>query len=128
MQRFNPRRFAVMVAATLAGMALLFGLLAGSAMLRDWGQRLMPGYLSQDRFGDAWPLTVDDGRVECRPGRAVVFVVSGRIYAINGAARATGDGAYLPLEYIWRDDPHTPGAKVSISPVLDAGLALCRDG
>lgn len=122
--RFSPKRFAILAALTFGGMALAFGLLVGVDTLGAQVQRLMPGYLNQERFGDAWPLTVSEGRVECRPGRVIVFTAGDTTYAVNGTAR---DAAGLPpIDLVWRDDPHIPGAKVNIAPVLNAGLAMCR--
>jgi hypothetical protein len=83
-----------------------------------------PGTLRAANFGDAWPFTVDEGRVECRRGQSVVFITGGTEYAVNGAAQTV---LGLPgIDPIWRNDPKIAGAKVNIGPVLDAGLELCR--
>jgi hypothetical protein len=85
--------------------------------------------LSASDFGDEWPLTVDSGDVACVGGRFVIFVAAdGRTYAINGAARARGKWADIAESAIWRDNPRIQieGAKVSIGPILDTGVALCK--
>nr|DAI93544.1 MAG TPA: Protein of unknown function (DUF2511) [Caudoviricetes sp.] len=30
------------------------------------------------------------------------------------------------LDTVWKDDPNYPGVKMSISPVLDSALRLCK--
>jgi hypothetical protein len=101
--------------------------------------------LRANDYGDKWPFTVAEGEVSCRAGSAVVFEVNGKAYAVNGNAKSRG---YLPIEPIWRHDPGMikmqeeiakaegktleeikklmgPMPRVNISPIIDAGLALC---
>lgn len=73
-----------------------------------------------------WPFTVDGGSVECRDGFEIVFVSDGNAYPLNGAAtNNAAERGYLPLQQIWADDPAVPGARVSITPMLNLGLAEC---
>lgn len=72
---------------------------------------------------DVWPLTVDDGVLRCDPGRAVVFEVGDKVYALNGIA--TADPKYEALDPIWAADPTGNAPKMDIGPLVDAGLALC---
>jgi hypothetical protein len=69
-----------------------------------------PGTLRQQDLGAAWPFTVAEGRVECRRGNQVVFLAEGKVYAVNE---------------IRADDQAMFGEKISMAPVLDAGLRLC---
>ena len=108
--------------------------------------------LTKAEFGDAWPFSVDDGVIRClsnEPG-AVVFESGGTIYAVNGIANGLAEQhGFHPIESIWLDDPkffdmaeelaaadQEPVAqvlealgkptKISIGPILDTGVALCR--
>lgn len=108
--------------------------------------------ISKDQFGKKWPFTVDKGSVKCLPigNGAVVFESGGKIYAVNGTAKGFANKhGFRPMEEIWLTDPEfqkmakeiaqsekkpieevikamgtTP--KVDISPVLNAGLKLCK--
>lgn len=85
------------------------------------------GYVERDDFGDAWPLTVDSGRVRCEPYETYVFVgPGGTEYALNGLAETEG---YADIEPIWRDDPDPPvegvDLKVSIDPLMQAASERC---
>jgi hypothetical protein len=82
--------------------------------------------ISRAQFGDDWPFTVTEGLLRCDRGTFVVFVANGKTYAINGSAKgAANREGYVDFESIWRPD-ETPGLKVSISPVIEAGLKLCQ--
>ncbi|AZS37523.1 hypothetical protein CVS47_02160 [Microbacterium lemovicicum] len=44
-------------------------------------------------------------------------------YAVNGTAMELTD---LPkIDEIWADNPAISGSKISIEPIISAGLALC---
>ncbi len=101
------------------------------------------GLMSRDEYGDRWPLTVDEGIVECIPWSAVVFHARGETYAVNGLALGRRDEeGWRDIAEIWRDNPNyfepqtiddviqlsragATGPKVDISPVLNTGLSLC---
>jgi hypothetical protein len=86
------------------------------------------GYVTRETLGDDWPLTVDDGRLACNAQGHVTLASAGVTYAVNGTAKgAIESGApYQPIDTIWRDDPNVAGLKVSLQPLLDIGLSLCR--
>lgn len=80
-------------------------------------------------YGDAWPFTVEEMHLLCLDGNAVVASdpESGRMYPLNGSATAKATKLALePLAPIWRDDPALHGAKLSVSPMIERGLALCQ--
>lgn len=81
------------------------------------------GVMVREDLGDKWPLTVDAIRLRCVNGREVVFDAGGTTYALNGTAKGTKQ--YADLAPIWRDDPKIPGLKVSLLPLVMAGLDLC---
>lgn len=84
------------------------------------------GYLTKAMFGRDWPFTVPEGVVRCEPGSIVVFRAGGVDYAVNGMAMSWAKrNGYEDLEPIWRDDPKLKGFKISIGPIIDAGLELC---
>lgn len=85
------------------------------------------GAVSKDDLGEAWPFSVSEGVLDCEGSGgvgAVTFEANGTTYAVNGVAKDQGAGA--DIEEIWLDDPTIPGAKKSISPIIDRGLALCE--
>lgn len=89
------------------------------------------GFVSEDTFDEEWPLTVPGGVVACEETEAggidldlVTFTdVDGNEYAVNGSAGAQTDAP--PIDDIWADDPDIDGLKISIGPLIDAGLAVC---
>jgi Protein of unknown function (DUF2511) len=85
-----------------------------------------PGAISRQELGEAWPLTVDDGILECHGAGEVTFSTNGHIYAVNGLAR--GNSRYEKIDAIWASSPlpGLPQAKKSIGPLIDRGLNLCR--
>lgn len=78
-----------------------------------------------DDFGDDWPFTVANGRVNCfKGGYALVFKPDGRMsYALNGGAKADG---YPAIDPIWRDNPDAPGTKINLLPAIEAAKDICR--
>jgi len=90
-----------------------------------------PGLLVSTDFGSKWPLTVPYVVAHCKNITAggqrlqVVTVTTpdGTIYSANGTAKA--HTSYPTLTPIWAPDPKVDGLKIDISPVIDAGLALC---
>jgi hypothetical protein len=90
-----------------------------------------PGLLVSTSFGDDWPLTAPYAVVHCdmiaAGGRklqvATVDAPDGKTYAANGTAM--DHGYFADIDPIWAPDPDVAGLKISISPVIDAALALC---
>lgn len=75
-------------------------------------------------FEEEWPLTVDAGLLECIRGSAVVIHTSEGTFAVNGMAETWEEGE--PIDPIWRDNTSGMGGpKVSMKPLVDAGLDLC---
>lgn len=90
-----------------------------------------PGLLVSTYFGADWPLTVSYVVVGCEEktieGRLLQLVTletpDGTAHAVNGSAR---DHTNLPdITPIWAANPAVEGLNIDISPVIDAGLALC---
>ena len=108
--------------------------------------------LSQSDYGEKWPLTVESGFVKCLPlgAGAVVFMSEGNTYAINGIAKGFAkQKGFKDIDKIWKyaptyykaavEDAKLTGKtveevikikgglpKINISPVIEAGLKLCR--
>ena len=84
--------------------------------------------VSRASMGDAWPLTVDSGFLNCEGsnGYGGVFFTSsdGIRYFVNGVAKQMGEHAE-DIRDIWADDPNIPGAKKDIGPLIDRGTAMC---
>lgn len=90
--------------------------------------------VTQRQFGDQWPLVLGSGTLVCeRPLKApdqmaVLFIHTSGVYAINGTARTFQQTyGWKPLAQIWRSNSEIPGTKIPITPLLNAGLSLCRD-
>jgi hypothetical protein len=84
--------------------------------------------VSQEQFGDQWPLTVPSGRLSCiyfKGRRQIVTFITpdGTEYALNG--HANGSGYFTPIDSIHKPDPTNPPAKKSIGVLIDEGLKLC---
>lgn len=78
--------------------------------------------VSKADFGEAWPFTVDSGKLSCEAS-AVTFAASGKRYALNGTAKSSGQ--YADVDAIWAAHPVVPGAKKDIGPMIERGLKLC---
>jgi hypothetical protein len=82
--------------------------------------------VSRSDFGSSWPLTVDSGTLRCEGQKgagAVVINADGTDYAVNGTAKGQG---YADIDPVWADDPELAGLKISIGPLIDRGLSLCK--
>ena len=75
-------------------------------------------------LGDDWPLTIQEGELDCPRPDEVVIWSGGRVYALNGRARSNPE--YEDLERIWRDNPRSPGTKIPPSELIRRGLVLCN--
>lgn len=83
--------------------------------------------VTQTVLGDAWPLTVEQGALSCEGVAWVLFTSNGQVYAVNGTARGHAKSrGWLDVASIWRADPQSPGLKVSMTPLIERGLALCQ--
>jgi len=85
--------------------------------------------INEDQFGADWPFTKSEMHLSCLPGNAVVVmdVDTAAMYPVNGPANQQAKRRGMePLNNVWRDNPEIAGTKVSISPVLERGLRLCK--
>lgn len=86
-----------------------------------------PGYVSRTMFGDAWPLTVEDGMLSCVEGDKVLFETNGTFYAVNGTAKGAkkdnGADRWYDLRQITA--PAGNGLIKDARPLVDRGLKLC---
>ena len=80
--------------------------------------------VSAAEYGDRWPLTVSEARVELIGSSVAVLHAEGRTYALNGTAQSRG---YPRIDPIWRNNPDIPGTKISISPLIQLALSLGED-
>lgn len=83
--------------------------------------------VTREEVGDDWPFMVDEVRLWCQPPQAVMVRADGMTYGLNGAARDRLE--MPPPDPIWRDDPTAPAgsrAKVSLAPLIERGLGMCR--
>jgi hypothetical protein len=106
----------------LLGLALA-GLFSSTAMAAG------PQLISAEQFGGDWPFTVEEMHLSCFPGRALVVsdAETGVMYPLNGVASAKAGALGLePIGKVWRDDPGNSGAKISLGPVIEQGLLLCK--
>ena len=97
--------------------------------------------ISDDRYGNNWPLTVDAATLHCEeleevPGLktrpTMVWVeAKGKAYPLNGTAKTHLSSKYpardvRDLEGIWRRNPTIPGTRISTGPLINDGLELCE--
>lgn len=80
------------------------------------------GYVSRSTLGEAWPLTVEAGVVDCRNEFERIITVDGKTYAVNGIAEGQG---YPEIDPIWADRTDVPGLKKDLAPLLVAAGELC---
>ncbi|BCJ44153.1 hypothetical protein GCM10010168_09660 [Actinoplanes ianthinogenes] len=77
--------------------------------------------VAAENFGHLWPLSVDHGTIECRPGTQAVFVTAdGTEYALNGKAEQAGIRSV--------DDIRAQGSgagDVSTGALLTQAMKLC---
>lgn len=88
-----------------------------------------PILIDAEQYGDAWPFTLEEVHLTCMTGDAVVVMdpETGQGYPVNGNASARSDRLGLePLEKIWRTAPDGVGVRVSVGPIIQAGLKLCH--
>jgi hypothetical protein len=83
------------------------------------------GLVTKADYGEKWPFTVDSGLLRCiGPRQEIIFVANGETYALNGTAKS--NPKYADIRPIWRDDPSIQGVKISVQPLIFAGLDLCK--
>lgn len=88
----------------------------------EGGGELAGEVITSEEFGDKWPFTVDEGRIECREAGALVFVHGDFEYQLNGIATQQG---YTSINSIWRWNPDIPGTRISITPIIQRAQSLC---
>lgn len=86
--------------------------------------------IEKETFQGVWPFSFKEAQLQCLDGAAYVMnFEDNKIYALTGLARVMGKKkGVLPLEpetEVWLDNPDMPGAKMSLSDVTSAALALC---
>jgi hypothetical protein len=86
--------------------------------------------ISQEQFGEQWPLTVSRGSLYCHyfegRGKIVGFSVGGDHYIFNSNPRSLGVGSSsLPLESILRRNPTNPQTPMLIDVLMNEGVKLC---
>lgn len=82
-----------------------------------------PGIIvTKDEYGDAWPFTSEEGRIECRHGGALVFIVRDFEYQLNGLAEQMG---YTKINSIWRWNPDIPTTRIPLTPIIQRAKSLC---
>lgn len=122
------RRRTLLIA--VSAVVLIGGTIAGMV---NSGESSEPGFVSRDDFGSDWPLTVDQGTLDCTEGPqvggagldAVTFTApGGTTYAVNGAAKTVTN--YPEIDPIWASDPSGTSPKMGIGPLIDKGLELCN--
>ena len=86
------------------------------------GEAVKGELITRAEFGDKWPFTVDEGRIECREAGALIFVHGDFEYQLNGTASQLG---YTSINSIWRWNPDIEGTRIPITPVIQRAQKLC---
>lgn len=142
-RRRRKRAIAIASLGVVASLAVTLIALAVAAGSDEGGsvasQRLAPGdavpsslagqltedgglAVSREGYGEAWPLTVNEGTLRCDDG-AVTLESSGKTYALNADAQERQLG--VALAPVWVPNPNVEGARMSIATLIANGLALC---
>lgn len=78
--------------------------------------------VASENFGYLWPLTVDGGELQCRPGVRVVSVAPyGKSYALGDNAGAAGIPDIEPLRAAGAD-----GDAIGLGALRGTALGLCE--
>lgn len=82
-------------------------------------------------FKGEWPLLRESATLKCWPAGggdtpAVAVIVEGHDFALTGFSAAYLKQPFLPAAE-WLDDDSNPGAKVSLSDLTEAAVALCKN-
>ena len=114
-----------LVAATVGSTVLIAVLLLADQGGFSGGQPETAA--SRDRFGPFWPLTVEEGTVDCidSPGDSrglPVFSHGAVTYALDELAEQAG---YPSIATITKESPQAPGIKMSLKPLRDLALDKC---
>ena len=86
--------------------------------------------ISEATFKERWPFSVNKGVLQCKEfvlpsGRKlqlVLFYANDKIYGVNGTASTR----FESIDGIWLDNPDIPGTKISVGPIIQEGLKLCK--
>ena len=96
----------------------------------DQLRRQPPLLIMQQQYGDKWPFTVPEGKLECLPPGIITFRVDNKTYAVNNLASSRG---YKDIDPIWREHPQMTNSqnvplttKVDMLPLINRGLELCQ--
>jgi len=80
--------------------------------------------VTKEEYGERWPFTVDEGYLDCKGFREVIFRVGRKEYGLSG--EAVGAEKYLNIDPIWREDPQMKGTKIIVTPLVQKGLGICK--
>ncbi|MEG4300504.1 DUF2511 domain-containing protein [Microcoleus sp. Pol11C1] len=106
------------------------GLLLSVGCLEEPGQ---PISISQEQFGNEWPLTVPRGKIGCMftsnfyaKNVEVIFFIApdGKEYLLEGSPMRS-EKILFPINSIHKSDPINPRAKKNLEPLIDKGLQVC---
>jgi len=103
-----------------ASLALTLGLGLALAACSDSSE------VSEKDFGHKWPFTVASGTLECIDPGTLIFHTGGEAYGLYNVMVTDGD-KYLPIDSIRRDNPAVPLMKMSLTPIIEEGMALCKE-
>lgn len=85
------------------------------------------GYVSKVLMGTTWPLSIDEGVIVCDRTAILLRAPDDHLYAVNGTARGQiGKFGWLDIRDITLPDPNIKGLIMSVQPIIDQGLDLCR--
>ncbi|MCK5720588.1 MAG: DUF2511 domain-containing protein [Thiomargarita sp.] len=84
--------------------------------------------ITEQDYGEKWPFTIKEGKLECFPPGMITFSAGNIMYALNSLASSSG---YADIKEIWRDEPNKQELrpefinKVDIGHLIIEGLKLC---
>ena len=97
----------------LIRLALAGGVFALSAC----GASSDPNLVTESQYGDKWPLTVGEARLDCESPAKAILIADSKTYALNGEAIRAG---YLRWDAIGK-----PGAGMFPADFVEKAMHIC---
>jgi len=82
-------------------------------------ERKVDVVITQDEYGEKWPFTIAQAKLDCTPPGIVTLSTHEKTYAVNDLASSQGN--YDNLDEILKDGP-----EIDTNSILDKGLSLCK--
>lgn len=123
----------LLIGSALVALAIIVAIVVAILLSQDENNGGSDKYgritLESSQYTFYWPLTVERGKGECREptgfrkGQAIFITADGIAYGMNSEAI---DAGYRPIVEITKPNPNLPGYTMSLNPILEPTLFLCK--